>query len=143
ASYADLEGDKRQVDVSHRGGKPGFVKVDRDDMLTVPDFAGNQFFNTLGNFLVNPRAGLVFVDFDNGDLLQLSGDARVVLEDPDIATFEGAERLWRFTPRQIVHRAEALPLRWTFEPDGWSPDSLRTGHWPAPPPPSRNGASAR
>ncbi len=142
ASYADLENGTRQVDVSHRGGRPGFVRVDRDDVLTVPDFTGNQFFNTLGNFLINPRAGLVFVDFDTGDLLQLTGDARVVLEDPEIATFEGAERLWRFTPRQIVHRADALPLRWTFEPDGWSPDSLRTGNWPAAPP-SRSGACAR
>jgi predicted pyridoxine 5'-phosphate oxidase superfamily flavin-nucleotide-binding protein len=142
ASYVDLEDGRRQVDVSHRGGKPGFVRVAGDDVLTVPDFAGNQFFNTLGNFLVNPRAGLVFVDFETGDLLQLSGDARVALHDPEIAAFEGAERLWHFTPRQIVYRPEALALRWTFEPDGWSPDSLRTGNWPAAPPP-RNGACER
>lgn len=141
ASYVDLDDGRRQVDVSHRGGRPGFVRAAQDDVLTIPDFAGNQFFNTLGNFLVNPRAGLVFVDFETGDLLQLSGTAQVVLDDPEIATFAGAERLWRFTPQKIVYRADAVPLRWTFEPDGWSPESLRTGSWPARLPP-RNGASA-
>jgi predicted pyridoxine 5'-phosphate oxidase superfamily flavin-nucleotide-binding protein len=145
ASYVDLENGKRQVDVSHRGGRPGFVRVGTDEVLTIPDFAGNQFFNTLGNFLLNPRAGLVFVDFETGDLLQLSGTAQVVLDDPQIATFAGAERLWRFTPRQIVYRAEALPLHWTFEQDGWSPESLRTGSWPEPglPRSAASGPAAR
>jgi predicted pyridoxine 5'-phosphate oxidase superfamily flavin-nucleotide-binding protein len=140
ASYVDFDGGKRQVDVSHRGGRPGFVRVGPDDVLTIPDFSGNQFFNTLGNFLINPRAGLVFVDFETGDLLQLSGTAQVKLDDPEIAAFEGAERLWRFTPTQIVYRSDALPLRWIFERDGWSPESLRTGRWPAPLLP-RSGAS--
>jgi predicted pyridoxine 5'-phosphate oxidase superfamily flavin-nucleotide-binding protein len=53
--------------VSHRGGRPGFVRIDGDDTLTVPDFNGNRFFNTLGNLAVHPRAGLLFIDFDNGD----------------------------------------------------------------------------
>ena len=48
-----------------------------------------------------------------GDLLQLSGDAAVILESPEISAFEGAERLWRFTPRRLVYRPDALPLRWT------------------------------
>ncbi len=61
ASYVDLEG-QRSVDVSHRGGQAGFVRVE-GDCLTIPDFAGNLFFNTLGNLLLNPRAGLLFIDF--------------------------------------------------------------------------------
>jgi predicted pyridoxine 5'-phosphate oxidase superfamily flavin-nucleotide-binding protein len=133
ASYIDLDSGVRQADVSHRGGRPGFVRVDAADTLTIPDFAGNQFFNTLGNFMVNPRAGLVFVDFERGDLLQLTGTAQVVLDDPEVATFRGAERLWRFTPGRSVYRADALPLRWTFERNGWSPESLRTGNWPQRP----------
>jgi uncharacterized protein len=137
ASYVDLDSGQRQVDVSHRGGRPGFVRVstreDDADTLTIPDFSGNQFFNTLGNFMVNPRAGLVFVDFERGDLLQLTGTAQVVLDDPEIATFRGAERLWRFTPRRSIYRADALPLRWTFDQNGWSPESLRTGNWPQRP----------
>jgi uncharacterized protein len=129
ASYFQGEDGHRRVDVSHRGGRSGFVRVDKDGVLTVPDFAGNLFFNTLGNFVVNPKAGLVFVNFDSGDLLQMTGDTEIVLDSPEIAAFQGAERLWRFRPRQIVRRQRALPLRWTFAAGGWSPNTLMTGDW--------------
>ncbi len=128
ASYADRE-DRRQVDVSHRGGNAGFVRVGEDGMLTIPDFDGNLFFSTLGNILLNGKAGLLFVDFTNGDVLQMTGDAEVVLDSPEIAAFQGAERLWTFRPRRIVRRSEALALRWKFQTDGWSPNSLMTGNW--------------
>lgn len=129
ASYVDLEDDGRQVDVSHRGGKTGFVRVGDDGVLTVPDFAGNLFFNTLGNFLLNPRAGLLFVDFTTGDMLQMTGRAQVVLASPEISAFEGAERLWRFVPERIVIRPAGLPMSWNFDENGWSPNTMLTGDW--------------
>jgi ferredoxin-NADP reductase/predicted pyridoxine 5'-phosphate oxidase superfamily flavin-nucleotide-binding protein len=129
ASYVERENGRRQVDVSHRGGKPGFVRLDPDGVLTIPDFAGNLFFNTLGNFLVNPKGGLVFPDFETGDLLQLTGDVEVILDSPEIAAFQGAERLWRLAPRLILDRPAALPLRWALDADGASPNSLMTGSW--------------
>lgn len=129
ASYIEGNEGGRQVDVSHRGGKAGFVRLGEDGVLTVPDFAGNLFFATLGNFILNPRAGLVFADFETGDLLQLAGRAEIDVESPEIAAFQGAERIWRFTPQRIVYRAGALPLRWSFQPNGWSPNSLMTGSW--------------
>lgn len=135
ASYVDLGPGQRQVDVSHRGGRPGFVRVEADGTLTVPDFSGNMFFNTLGNFALNPRAGLVFVDFETGGLLQMTGDAGLLPDSQELAAFEGAERLWRFRPRRVVRRAGALPLRWAAREDGMSPASARTGVWgqgPAP-----------
>jgi predicted pyridoxine 5'-phosphate oxidase superfamily flavin-nucleotide-binding protein len=130
ASYVDLEGDaaKRSVDVSHRGGNTGFVRVD-GDVLTIPDFTGNSFFNTLGNLQVNPVAGLLFVDFASGDVLQVVGRAEVILGGAELATFEGAERLWRVTVEQVVRREAALALRWQFE--GFSPYSLPLGPWRA------------
>jgi uncharacterized protein len=127
ASYTDLPDGRRQVDASHRGGKPGFVRVGDDGVLTIPDFAGNLHFNTLGNFRVNPRAGLAFVDFQSGDMLQLVGRAEVLLESADIAAFQGAERLWTFTPTRIVRRWAAFPLRFDFV--DWSPNALMTGDW--------------
>ena len=57
------------VDVSHRGGKPGFVRIDEGEVLTIPDFSGNRHFNTIGNIAVNPYGGLLFINFDSGDLL--------------------------------------------------------------------------
>lgn len=125
-SYVDLEGG-RQVDISHRGGKPGFVRVGEDGVLTIPDYAGNLFFNTLGNFVSNPKAGIVFPDFETGDLLHLTGDAEVILDSPEIEAFEGAERLWTFTPRKVIRRPAALPLRWKFQE--YSPNVMMTGSW--------------
>ena len=124
ASYAGSA-----VDISHRGGRPGFVRIGADGLLTIPDFAGNFFFNTLGNFLVNPRAGLLFVDFATGDLLQIAGRAEIVTDSPEIATFEGAERLWTFRPTKVVLRRDASPLRWSAVADGVSARTLRTGTW--------------
>lgn len=106
ATYSG-EGEAMRVDVSHRGGPPGFVRIGRDGTLVVPDYEGNRFFSTLGNILLNGKAGLVFPDFDSGGLLQMSGDARVVLDGP--------ERHWEFTPREIVWREDALPLRWALQ----------------------------
>ncbi len=128
ASYMeDAEG--RHVDVSHRGGRPGFVRIDADGGLTIPDFNGNLFFNTLGNFLINPRAGLLFFDQANGDLLQVAGSVEIILDSPEIAAFEGAERLWRVIPKKVVLRRDALPLRWTFAENWMSPSSVMTGSW--------------
>ncbi|MCO5733362.1 pyridoxamine 5'-phosphate oxidase family protein [Rhizobium sp. SSA_523] len=129
ASYVDRGDQGRQVDVSHRGGRPGFVRVDADGGLTVPDFNGNLFFNTLGNFVINPRAGLLFVDYETGDMLQIAGRVDVILESDEIAAFQGAERLWRVMPETVVLRKDALPLRWRFLEDGMSPSSLTTGDW--------------
>lgn len=128
ASYADRK-DRRQVDVSHRGGKAGFVRIGEDDTLTIPDFDGNLFFNTLGNIVLNGKAGLLFIDYTNGDMLQMTGDAQVILDSAEIAAFQGAERLWTFKPRRIVRRRNALALRWVFREGGWSESSLMTGDW--------------
>ena len=124
ASYADTPEGGRQVDISHRGGRPGFVRVD-GDVLTIPDFSGNRYFNTLGNLAANPRAGLLFIDFERGDTLQLSGPTELVLEGPEVASFEGAERLWRVRARRAVRRPGALALRWRF--GDYAPTSLAAG----------------
>ncbi|MFJ4158016.1 pyridoxamine 5'-phosphate oxidase family protein [Pseudomonas sp. NPDC089752] len=126
ASYIDHEDGHRSVDVSHRGGRPGFVKVE-GNRLTIPDYAGNLHFNTLGNLLENPQAGLLFVDFSNGNVLQLTGRAEVILDSPLIKAFEGAERLWTLEVEQVVLRPAGVSLRWAFE--GYAPTSLMTGTW--------------
>src|SRR3546814_20072688 len=89
-----------------------------DGTLTIPDFSGNLFFNTLGNILLNPRAGLTFIDFKTGDLLQMTGSAQVLLDDPEIAAFQGADRLLRFKPQRVVYRTAAIPLRWKEQSAG-------------------------
>lgn len=71
------------ADASHRGGNPGFVKVENDATLSWRDYPGNTMFNTLGNLQTDARAGLFFPDFATGNALLLSGTARVVWDAPD------------------------------------------------------------
>jgi len=117
----------RGADVSHRGGRSGFVKVEDDRAFLVPDFTGNFFFMTLGNLQLNPRAGVLFIDFDTGDLLTLTGTAEVVWGGDALQAFDGAERAWRFRLEAGWRLRDALPLRWAFR--DFSPHSILTGTW--------------
>ncbi|TQK07251.1 pyridoxamine 5'-phosphate oxidase family protein [Herbaspirillum sp. SJZ107] len=119
----------RGVDVSHRGGRPGFVHAAAGGILLVPDFAGNSFFNTLGNLAVYPRAGLLFVDVDSGDLLHLAVEGEIVWDGPLVEAFEGAERLLRLQVREVVRNVGALPLRWSEAQP--AAQLARTGDWDA------------
>ena len=102
------------VDISHRGGQPGFVTVDSPAQITVPDYKGNYLFNTFGNLLLNPDAGLLFLNFETGEQLHIHGTALIIDDAKTVARFPGAQRLLRV---QIIHvRRElgATPLRWRF-----------------------------
>jgi uncharacterized protein len=107
------------ADVSHRGGKPGFVHVINSSELLWPDYAGNNRFQTLGNLVLNPACGLLFLDFENGSTLQLSGRAEILWNDPRMVDLPGARRLVRFEIAEAVETENAFPLRWGFR--GYSP----------------------
>lgn len=113
-------------DISHKGGKPGFIHV-AGDTLTVPDFNGNRYFNTFGNLMMDDRAALLLIDFTNGDVMHLQGTAEVLWDSPDVKKIEGAERLWRFHLKRGWMGKRLLPLRWTF--NGYSPATSDTGTW--------------
>ncbi len=120
------------VDVNHRGGRPGFVRVDTVDgrsVLTFPDFVGNSAFNTLGNIALNPRAGLLFVDFQTGDLVTLTGRADVIWDGSELQGFICAERLVRVWVEEAHYLAAALPWRWTAPKQ--APQLQATGDWQA------------
>lgn len=91
------------LDVSHRGGLPGFIVANQSGgatSLTLPDYYGNFMFNTFGNLEVNPCAGLLALDFDSGSVLSLSGSASVLWDGPEVAAVAGAERLLKFRVEQ-------------------------------------------
>ena len=118
------------VDISHRGGRPGFVRAVQENgatVLTWPDFPGNSYFNTLGNLTIDPRAGLLFIDFATGDLLSLTGAAEIVWQGAELAGFAGAERLLRLRVTEGSFIEHAVPLRWSApEP---APQLAATGTW--------------
>jgi len=102
------------ADASHRGGKPGFVRVTEDGTLEFPDYAGNRQFSTLGNILLTGRAGLLFIDFENGDLLRLTGEAEIVWDGRAVDALPGAERIVRIHPAKGVRIIGGMPLQWRF-----------------------------
>jgi uncharacterized protein len=90
----------RGADASHRGGPPGFVHID-GDTLWWPDYPGNNMFNSFGNLAVDPSAALLFIDFDTGSTLHVSGKAAVEWVTPsDIDG--GTGRRVRLTIESVV-----------------------------------------
>jgi len=102
------------VDVSHRGGAPGFLRVHEARGATVielPDYAGNRLFNTLGNVLTQARVGLLVMSPDSGDLLWLACWAELIDEPACTATFAGAQRVLRLHVLEGRWSRQAWPWR--------------------------------
>jgi len=104
-------------DASHRGGPSGFVRVTEYGTLRIPDYAGNKFFNTLGNLLRDPRVGLLFVDFATGGLLHITGRARIDWA-PTGGHDASALRMIEVTVDEVIDRPGALSLRWKADRSG-------------------------
>ncbi|MBM3491971.1 MAG: flavin-nucleotide-binding protein [Alphaproteobacteria bacterium] len=102
------------VDVSHRGGRPGFVERLDATTLRFPDYRGNFLFNTLGNLLRQPRCGLLFLDFDTGALVHLAGRAAILRDPAILGRYPGAERAVEFHIERVLFRPRAIPLDWHF-----------------------------
>lgn len=131
---ADSQG---RPDCSFKGGMPGFVRVTGDNELAFPDYDGNGMFRSLGNILVNPAVGLLFIKMDDQPRrLRVNGTARIVRDDPDAATFTGAQMLVRVTVQAIFPNCP----RYIPTPEGVSPFAPRPGA--APPEPAWKGWDA-
>jgi predicted pyridoxine 5'-phosphate oxidase superfamily flavin-nucleotide-binding protein len=118
--FGDDPTDRRLgADVSHRGGATGFVRFDAPNRLVFPDYVGNNAFQTLGNISMDPRVGLLFLDFEAGTLLQVTGRAEIMWGGPAVEAIRGAQRLVSVTIERMVRRPQALPLAATFLE--WSP----------------------
>ncbi len=94
------------ADASHRGGLPGFVHIADPQTLLIKDYPGNHMFNTLGNLVENKQTGLLFLDFEAGNLLQINGESTV--------HWEGTERCIHLNVKQIRNVIGGFPLEWQF-----------------------------
>jgi predicted pyridoxine 5'-phosphate oxidase superfamily flavin-nucleotide-binding protein len=102
-------------DCSYKGGLPGFVRVVATHTLAFPSYDGNGMFKSLGNLLVNPQAGMLFIDFESPKRLRVNGHASVHEHDPLLAEFVGAQRVVRVRAEAIfpncpryIHRMQML-----------------------------------
>jgi uncharacterized protein len=96
------------VDVSHRGGMPGFVAVD-GQRLSWPDYSGNAMFTTLGNLHAHPYAALLVPDFEQGGALIVAGRTTIDWSAEGAAGFAGAERVVTLDVDEVVEQVGALP----------------------------------
>ncbi|KAK9820168.1 hypothetical protein WJX72_007024 [[Myrmecia] bisecta] len=113
--------ESRGHDASHRGGFPGFVQVAEDDGVTTirwADYPGNNMYLSLGNIYSNPAAGLLFIDFDRGDTLQVTGEAQILFEE---RALPGALRTIQVRVQRWVCVRRALPLTVEAGADFYSP----------------------
>jgi predicted pyridoxine 5'-phosphate oxidase superfamily flavin-nucleotide-binding protein len=109
---ADAEG---RPDVSYKGGMPGFVRVVSEDTLAFPHYDGNGMFKSLGNVLVNPQVGLLFIDFQRPNRMRVQGTATLNREDPLLSEFPGAQLIIRVKADRIfpncpryIHKMQLL-----------------------------------
>lgn len=125
---ADAEG---RPDCSYKGGLPGFVRVVDDRTLAWPDYDGNGMFRSLGNLLVNPRVGLLFVDFERPRRVRINGVASIDERDPLLAEFQGAQLIVRVTAERVFPNCPRYIHRWQLlEHSAFAP---RAGHEPPTP----------
>ena len=88
-------------DCSYKGGVPGFVHLPDARTLVFPSYDGNGMFRSLGNLGVNPRVGLLFIDFEHARRLRVQGLAELSDEDPLSGRFPGAQRIVRVRVERI------------------------------------------
>lgn len=127
SAFRDSDAAEQGADASHRGGKPGFVKVLDDRRFMFPDFRGNNAFNTIGNIVKNPRTGFLFIDFETGDMLTMTGEAGVIWDGPEVDAFEGAQRLVWFEVTEVRRFQGGFAHRSRFIE--YAPQLARTGNW--------------
>jgi len=127
SSYCEDANDRKHgVDVSHRGGKPGFMKI-TGNTLSFPDFSGNNHYNTFGNIALNPKIGILVPDFISGDMLYIEGVAEIIWDGPKVEAFKGAERLVTLQITKATLVEGAMPITWNF--NDYSPSLETTGDW--------------
>lgn len=115
ATHPHNKFDQFCCDASHRGGSPGFVEIIDKKRILIPDYKGNSLFNTLGNIHAYPKAGLIFIDFEQAKLLQITGNATILWEHSDSENKTGGtQRFWELEVTAWQQTMLSTELSWTF-----------------------------
>lgn len=114
--FIGSKSDSNKLDASHRGGNKGFIEL-KDGVLKIPDYKGNSLYNTLGNIHQNSKAGLLFIDFEKGNTLQLSGTSQVLFNqntEEDMTKTGGTGRYLLFSIEQWIKTENHHDVDWEF-----------------------------
>jgi len=118
---ADAEGNQ---DASPKGDGPGFVVVENERTLLIPDRRGNKLLFSLQNILVNPHVGIIFLIPGTDETLRVNGTAELTA-DPALlerlsARGTPAQLAMRVTVREcFFHCAKAFIRSQLWNPETW------------------------
>ena len=109
---ADRDG---RPNCSYKGGEPGFVRVVDERTVAFPNYDGNGMFVSMGNALVNPHVGLLFISFESGRRMRLNGEASIDEHDELMPAYPDAQFVVRVRAREVfpncaryIHRYELV-----------------------------------
>jgi len=111
------QSNENKLDASHRGGASGFVEILSDDTLKIPDYPGNNMYNSLGNIAQNSKMGLLFLNFETGETLQLIGEGTLLFNqqsDEDDEKTGGTGRYWEFRPQKWIRTTRHHLGNWQY-----------------------------
>jgi uncharacterized protein len=95
---ADADGKPQS---SYKGGDQGFVRVLDERTIAFPNYDGNGMYLTMGNVAVNPRVGLLFIDFEGRKRMRLNGVASIDERDPLLAEYPEAQFIVRVRATEV------------------------------------------
>ncbi|KAI2472793.1 hypothetical protein F4781DRAFT_290241 [Annulohypoxylon bovei var. microspora] len=106
------------MDANHRGGAPGFVRVLRNEdeehgglSIVYPEYSGNRLYQTLGNLQQDPYAGLVFPDFDTGDVVYVTGRTTILVGEKATDVMPRAKLVVKVDVSEARFVRSGLPFR--------------------------------
>jgi ferredoxin-NADP reductase len=114
-SHADMfflsSSTSEDMDTNHRGGPPGFVRILSDTEIVYPEYSGNRLYQTLGNLEVNPKVGMVFPDYETGEVVYLTGTAEILVREDAAKLLPGSNLALKITVSEVRLVKDGLPFR--------------------------------
>ncbi|KAF1911989.1 hypothetical protein BDU57DRAFT_523264 [Ampelomyces quisqualis] len=102
---------KQDMDVNHRGGPPGFVRIMSGDQFVYPEYSGNRLYQSLGNLQLNPKIGVTFPDYETGDVLYTTGTAVILVGADAASLLPGSNLAVKITIAETRLVRRGLPFR--------------------------------
>jgi PPOX class probable FMN-dependent enzyme len=123
-STSDTHG---RQDASPKGDGPGFVEVESERTVLIPDRAGNKLVMGLQNILANPHVGLLFLVPGTGETLRVNGTAELTTDAAVLARLTARNKPAQLAIRVTVeecffHCAKAFLRAQLWKPETWPPN---------------------
>jgi len=114
------------MDVNHRGGAPGFVRIISPTQIVYPEYSGNRLYQSLGNMQLNPQTGITFPDYENGDVLYITGSTEILTGSEAAALLPSSNLVVKITINEARFVQSGLPFRGTRKVSSPYNPSVRT-----------------